>query len=69
MNFTLSENDIKIVVAYGVLALHTLQASANKDMKLKDLDSKDFADEIKVTCNIRTIIDALEKSRELTQEK
>lgn len=33
MNFTLSKGDIKIVVAYGALALHTLQNSANAENK------------------------------------
>ena len=38
----------RIIVSYGVLALHSLQKSANKDYKLKDFKIEHLADEIEV---------------------
>lgn len=65
--FTLNDNDVKIVAAYGVLALHNLQNSGNNDIKIKDIKPKDFEQEILVTCKTRAITTALDMSRQLTQ--
>lgn len=67
--FTLNDNDIKIVSAYGVLALYNLQNSGNNDMKIKDIKPKDLDQEILVTCKTRSIATALDMRRKLTQEK
>ena len=40
------------IVAYGVLALATLQESGNKDFKLKDLRLEDFENEIKTMIKV-----------------
>lgn len=34
------------IISYGVLAFHTLQNSAYKDMKIKDIDIDYFASEM-----------------------
>jgi len=69
-NFTLNENEEKIVSAYGVLALHSIQQSANKDYKIKDLKLGDFHQEILDTCKTRPLGIALDLSREyISKEK
>lgn len=42
----------KIIVSYGVLALHSLQNSANKDLRLEDLKKEHFANEIKMMISV-----------------
>ena len=42
----------RIIVSYGVLALHSLQKSANKDYKLKDFKIEHLADEIEVMIGV-----------------
>ena len=67
-NFTLNENDIKIITAYGALAIHALQNSANKEDKIKDLDLKFFTNEVETMCKVYWITTAIEKSKELIND-
>lgn len=69
MNFTLSKGDIKIVVAYGALALHTLQNSANAEDKIKDLKLDGFMNEIEAVCKTRPITTALDFSQKFKEKK
>lgn len=40
------------IISYGVLAFHTLQNSAYKDMKIKDIDLDYLASEIDTMMNV-----------------
>ena len=67
--FTLNENDRKIILAYVTLALKTLQTSANKDTKIIDIDPEEFEKEVLIMCDIYSITTALELSRKYREEK
>ncbi len=54
-----------MIVGYGVLALHTLQNSGNKDMKIKDLDKKDLANEIRTVYGVYSKEVAIQRSKDL----
>ncbi len=66
--FTLNENDKKILSAYMILALKTFQTSANKDTKLIDVDPEELEKEVLVMCDIYSITTALDISRKYKEE-
>ena len=66
--FTLNENDKKILSAYMILALKTFQTSANKDTKLIDVDPEELEKEVLVMCDIYSITTALDVSRKYKVE-
>lgn len=66
--FTLNENDRKIILAYVTLALKTLQTSANKDTKIIDVDPEELEKEVLVMCDIYSITTALDISRKYKEE-
>lgn len=55
----------EMIIAYGVLALYTLQESANKDIKIKDIDKSYFANEIRTVYNVYPKEIAIQKSIDL----
>ena len=55
----------EFIVAYGVLALRSIQASGNKDTKIEDLKRKDFAQEIRTQCRVFAKTSAIERSTNL----
>ena len=66
--FTLNENDKKILSAYIILALKAFQTSANKDTKLIDVDPEELEKEVLVMCDIYSITTALDISRKYKEE-
>lgn len=69
MEFSLSENEEKVVAAYGVLALHAIHKSANKYDRIMDLKLEDFEKEIIDTCRTRPIGIALDLSKQFIKEE
>ena len=66
--FTLNENDKKILSAYIILALKSFQTSANKDTKIIDVDPEELEKEVLVMCDIYSITTALDISRKYKEE-
>lgn len=67
--FTLNENDRKIIKAYTTLALKAFQTSANKDTKIMNIDPEEFENEVLVMCDIYSITTALELSKKYKEER
>lgn len=59
----------RIIVSYGALALYSLQKSANKDYKLKDLKIEHFANEIEAMIGVYPKEIAIAKYFNLKDEK
>lgn len=57
------------IVAYGVLALATLQESGNKDFKLEELRLEDFENEIKTMIKVYPKEIVLQKYLDLSNFK
>lgn len=66
--FTLNENDKKILSAYIILALKSFQTSANKDTKIMNVDPEELEKEVLVMCDIYSITTALDISRKYKEE-
>ncbi len=66
--FTLNENDKKILSAYIILALKSFQTSANKDTKIINVDPEELEKEVLVMCDIYSITTALDISRKYKEE-
>lgn len=69
MEFSLSENEEKVVAAYGVLALHAIHKSANKYDRIMDLKLGEFEREIIDTCRTRPVGMVLDLSKQYIEEE
>lgn len=54
-----------IIIGYGILALHSLQNSANTEFKLKDINLEDFKNEIKTMIKVYPKEIAIQRSMDL----